>query len=209
MFLTIMGIVRIINTFIRGKRAGIIKVCIKPVAVIISSVPVCVMAILIGIEFSTASEARKDISEWEQLKGTEYSEYYTEYYNDFLYRHSGTEITDFDKFVGEQIGILQSRADHYTYGGVMLLLLMLLMLTSVFDKIFYLTESGIFTRLLKQPEEFFIKRREDMLDVYFKAPSDRTKPLISFKSTPGNLAKLGRFIEWEEVSEAYIGTEDS
>ena len=122
-------------------------------------------------------------------------------------QYDGIEITDFDKFVDEQVAAYQRYTNYYTHAGVITLLFTLLMLTSVFDKIFYLTESGIFTRSLKQPEEFFVKRCEGRLDVYFKAPQSITKPLISFRSTPDNLAALGRFIEWEDETE--IETENS
>lgn len=206
-FFIVKGFVDVIRTYIRGRRAGIIRVCIKPSAWIVSSVVLCIMAILAGFSFNSASDAQKSVSDWEKMRGAEYTEYYEEYYNEMLSRYSGTGITDFDKFVDEQIFVYQSRSDQYISAGITVLLLALVLLTMVLDKIFYLTESGIIVRILKQPEEFFVKRRENMLDVYFKAPSDRTKPLISFKSTPDNLAKLGRFIEWEEEAKADIGTE--
>lgn len=200
-FFIIKGIVDLIRTFVRAKSSGIIKACIKPLALIIPAASTCLMTAVIIWNFSYASKARETMAEWQQLKGTENVEYYTEYYNDILSRRGGTEITDFDKFVDEQIGICQGDVDRYTYVGIFLAGFTLMMLTTVLDRIFYLTGDGIYTRILKKPEEFYVKRRDGKLDVYFKLPQTDPKPLISFRSTPDNLAKLGRFIEWDEKAE--------
>lgn len=202
LFCIVRNIVRIPLTAARGKKFGILKAYINPRAIIVVAIALGIMSVFICFSAGRAADANGGIAEWEQLKGTEYTDYYTEYYNELLAGGSGVVITDFDKFVDEQTAVLRGRADSYVFAVVWLSLIALMLLTDFIGRIFYFTESGCIGRGMKKPEEIFIKRNGGRLDVYFElargVDPEKRKPFVSIKSTPDNLAKLGRFIEWEE-----------
>lgn len=196
------NIVRIPLTAARGKKFGILKAYINPRAIIVMVISLGIMSVFICFAAGRAAEANGGIAEWEQLKGTEYTDYYTEYYNELLAGGSGVVITDFDKFVDEQTAVLRERSDSYVLVVVWLSLMALMLVTDFIGRVFYFTESGCIGRGMKKPEEIFIKRNGGRLDVYFElargVDPEKRKPFVSLKSTPDNLAKLGGFIEWEE-----------
>lgn len=207
LFSIVKAIIKTIRTFTASRRMGIIKACIQPVGAIVSVVSTCAMVILLCYMCGRVSEAQNNASEWAQIKAAEYPEQYVEHFSSILSSSIGTEITDFDKFADEQISIYKTQAYYYTSICIVVLITAVLMFTSFFEKIFYLTECGLLSAVLKEPEEFVVRRGNKKLGVYFKSGPNSSRYLVEFRETPDNLAKLGRFIEWEEEAEADIGTE--
>lgn len=198
-------IIDIVSTYSRAKRNVIIKACINPRAALIVLIAVGLMSIGICVAFGKASDANENKGQWEQLRNTEYSEYYKEYYNEQIAGKSGIEITDFNKFVEQQIGRYSGIADIYIYTGTVCLVMTLFLLLESFNRVFYITENGCISYLLKEPEKLIAECYGGKINFYFEAVQERKKPLISFKATAENLAVLGRFIEGKEKNEVEDG----
>ncbi len=208
MFSIVKAVVKTIRTFIASRRMGIIKACIQRVGAAVSIVSTCMMVILLCYFCGKVSEARNNASVWEQVKVSEYPEQYMDYLSSILSSSTGTEIIDFDKFADEQISIYQNQVYNYTHICMVVLITAILMFTTFFEKIFYLTESGLLSVVLKEPEEFVVRSGNGKLGVYFRTGPNSSRYLVEFRETPDNLAKLGRFIEWEEEAEADTSAEN-
>lgn len=207
-FWIIRTVIDTVRTYLRAKRDGIIKICINPRAALIVLIAFGIMLTGIYIAFGKASDAQKSKEQWEQMRDTEYSEYYMEYYNEQFAKSSGTRITDFGKFVEQQIRAYSSRSYLFTYTGAASAVMALFLLLSGFEKVFYITENGCISRLLKEPEALTAECYGGKIKFYFKSVPDRAKPLISFKATAENLAALGGFIEKEEEKEDALRDSD-
>lgn len=195
------AIFKAVRTYLKSKKLGIIKACIQRAAVVVTVVSVSAFVLVMCVFWGEASQARNSAAQWEGIKGSENSEYYTEYYNDMLSGHRGTEITDFDKFADGQVIIYQNQAERYASLGMITALLAALMIAGFFEKIFYLTESGLLSAIMNEPEEFVVRTGNRKLGIYFKNGPNNTRYLVEFRETPDDLAKLGRFIEWNEEAD--------
>lgn len=152
-FCAVSIIVGIVRTFLRAKRNVIIKVCINPRIILIVLIAVGLMSIGICTAFGKASQANESKTQWEQMRNTEYSEYYKDYYNKEIAKSNGVQITDFGKFVEQQIKEYSNRADLFVYTGTASVVMTLFLLLMCLEKIFYITENGCISGLLKEPEK--------------------------------------------------------
>lgn len=200
-FWVIRTIIDSVRTYSRAKRNGIIKVCINPKVIIIFLAVLCFLLIGICIAFGKAADMREIKEQWEQMRGTEYSEYYKDYYNDELAKYSGTEIKDFDRFVEQQIRAYANDEDIFIHTGTTVVVMLLYLLMIIFDRIFYITQNGCIDRLLKEPEELVAECYGGKIKFYFKSVKNREKPIISFKATAENISLFGGFIEKDENNE--------
>lgn len=197
-FFDVRSIVKTIRTRARAKKSGLIKTYIYPAVLIVMLCCCTILATIAFTSFNQAAQAKKSSTEWEQLRSVENEDYYLDYYNELLAKNGGTQITDFGKYTEFQIKTYSNRARSFTDASIWTLYLIVMLLVFGLEKVFYITEAGCVTQILKEPEEIIAQRRDDKIDLYFKSVTDREKPLISFKATPKNLADLGRFIEWDD-----------
>lgn len=197
-FFLIRESVMIVRTFISARADGIIKVCINPIG---AAVSIVVVGILVGVMclcFNQASLAHGSMEEWKQLRGTEYAEYYKDYYNQTYYENGATQITDFNKYVEQQISAFRSDYNSNRSTGIMLAVFALDSFLVGLSKVFYITRSGCFTRVVNKPQEITGECVRGRIRIYLKEAPDQRNMLIGFKATAENLALLGKFIEQEK-----------
>lgn len=201
--------VMIVRTFIRARRDGILKVCINPVGAVVSIVTVGLLVGVMCVFFSQASLARNSMEEWKQLRGTEYAEYYKDYYNEMYYENGATQITDFDKYVEQQISAFKRDFNNNAYIGITMAILALdAFLITLSSKVFYITQTGCISRLLKKPEEIIGEYTRGRIRLYLKEDPKENNLLISFKATAENLMLLGKFIEQEKEDQSNCDMEE-
>lgn len=165
---------------------------------------VAVVGLLIGVMcsfFGQASLARTSMEEWKQLRGTEYADYYMDYYNQ-MYSNGATQITDFDKYVEQQIYAFSKQVNSNTYLGILMAVLALDAFLIGLSKVFYITRSGCFTRVLNKPQEIMGECTGGRIRLYLKEVPKENNLLIGFKATAENLALLGRFIEQKKEDQS-------
>lgn len=200
-FFIIRESVAVVRTFISAREDGIIKTCINPIGAVVSIVAVGLLVGVMYFFFSQASSARNSMEEWKQLRGTEYAEYYKDYYNE-MYGNGATQITDFDKYVEQQISAFKRHFNSNTYIGITMAVFALDAFLVGLSKVFYITRSGCFTRVVNKPQEITGEYTGGRIRLYLKEVSKGNNLLIGFKATAENLALLGRFIEQEKEDQS-------
>lgn len=189
--------VMVVRTFVMARKDGILKTCINPIG---AAVSIVVVVLLVGVMcyfFGQASSAHGSMEEWKQLRGTEYAEFYKDYYNE-NYGNGATQITDFDKYVEQQISIFKRHFNNNTYIGITMAIFALDAFLVGLSKVFYITRSGCCTRVVNKPQEITGECMRGRIRLYLKENPKVNNLLIGFKATAENLALLGRFIEQEK-----------
>ncbi len=199
-FSIIRGTVTLVRTYIKARNEGIIKVCINPISAVISIFIVALLLAVMCYFFHQAGLARSSEEEWKQLRGTEYADWYKDYYNEH-YSNGATQITDFNKYVEQQVLYFSSHADRAAYSAALMASLALDSLLIGLLRIFYITPTGCVNSVMKKSGEVTASVINGRIRLYLKESPDSTTPLISFKFTAENMALLGRFIERKEESE--------
>lgn len=206
-FSIIRGSVVLVRTFIRARNEGIIKACINPISAAIS---IFILGLLLAVMcycFNQAALARSSAEEWKQLRGTEYADWYMDYYNEH-FSNGATQITDFNKYVEQQVHSFSAHADRSTYSGALMAVLALDSFIIGLARIFYITPSGCVSTVMKKTGEVTGSIIRGRIRLYLKESSDCTTLLASFKFTAENMALLGRFIEREKKLEIRKATPD-
>ena len=201
-FFLIRESVMIVRTFISARADGIIKVCINPIG---AAVSIVVVGILVGVMclcFNQASLAHVGMEEWKQLRGTEYAEYYKDYYNQTYYENGATQITDFNKYVEYQIASFKKDYDSRTHSGILLAVFALDAFLVGLSKVFYITRSGCFTSVVNKPQEITGECVRGRIRIFLKEAPKEKNFLMGFKATAENLMLLGKFIEQEKEDQS-------
>lgn len=199
-FSIIRGSVVLVRTFMRARNEGIIKALINPISAAIS---IFILGLLLAVMcycFNQAASARSSAEEWKQLKGTEYADWYMDYYNEH-YSNGATQITDFNKYVEQQVNYFSVHSDRNTYYGALMAVLALDALLVGLARIFYLTQIGCVSTVMKKTGEVTGSIFRGKIRLFLKESPDCTTLLASFKLTAENMALLGRFIEREDKNE--------
>lgn len=196
-FSIIRGSVVLVRTFVRARSEGILKACINPISAVISIFILGLLLAAMCYCFNQAALARSSAEEWKQLRGTEYADWYMDYYNEH-YSNGATQITDFDKYVEEQVHYFSVHVDRGTYSGALMAVLALDSLLVGLCRIFYLTPMGCVSTVMKKTGEVTGSIHHGRIFLNLKESSNSTTPLTCFKFTAENVALLGRFIESEK-----------
>lgn len=206
-FSIVRGLFMLVRTFIRARKDGIIKACINPISAVISIFVVGLLLAVMCYALNQSALARSSEEEWKQLRGTEYADWYMDYYNEH-YSNGATQITDFNKYVEHQVHYFSAIADRSSYYGALMASMTLDALLVGLCRIFYITSSGCVSTAMKKTGEVTGSIHHGRIYLNLKEYPNDTTPLTSFKFTAENMALLGRFIESENGSDDKVGDND-
>ena len=192
-FFSVTNVVRFVRKFISGKKVGIIKV-VAGWGVVITELMGIALIIVAVNRFSTAHSYREKAAEYRQtldevdriLSGA-----------DKVQRLSSSSLQENYAEVERAINELTSAARIANITGWYTLAFGIHELTLGLTSIVLITEAGIVWANIKLPEPFTAVYRDGNIEVDIKADFANKKGVRTFKGTPENLAKFGRFIEWE------------
>ena len=196
-FFSVANVVRFVRKFLLSRKVGIIKV-VAGISVIITEIMGIALIIVAANRFSVAHNYREKAAEYQQtldevdriLSGT-----------DKVQRLSSSSLQENYAEVERAIKELTAAARIANITGWYTLVFGIHELTLGLTSIVLITEAGIVWANIKLPEPFTAVYRNGNIEVDIKANLANKKGVRTFKGTPENLAKFGRFIEWETPEE--------
>ena len=192
-FLSVRSLVRFLRKFVKSKKVGIIKVVAGWGLIITEAVGIGLI-IFAANRFSVAHKYREKAEEYQQildkvdgiLSGA-----------DKIQHLSSSSLQENYAEVEKAIEDLTVSARLLNIFGWYLLMVGISEITSGIASIVLITEEGIVWTNVELPEPFTAVYRDGKIEVDIKANFANKKGVRTFKGTPENLAKFGRFIEWD------------
>lgn len=185
-----------IRTRIIAGRAGILKVCVSRVSLILE-VATCALFLFVGIGrmndaeryFRAARANEALLDSWDKITGSGYQQAAIK--TDTVSPESITKIRNSVQEYRETGGALRLYA-------IVLFALSFSDLASMATSFWYITEGGVVFGNFKMPEPIYAVLNGNKIDINYMAQLVNVKKLQSFKATPKNLAVFGRFMKWEQ-----------
>lgn len=195
--LSVRNVVRFMRKYFKSKKIGIIKVVAGWGVFIMEAVGAGLIIFAVN-RFSLAHNYRAKAEEYRQvldkvdsiLSGA-----------DKVQRLSSSSLQENYAEIEEAIEDLTVSARLLNMFGWYLLMIGISELASGIASIVLITEEGIVWTNIELPEPFTAVYRNGNIEVDIKANFANKKSVRTFKGTPQNLAKFGRFIEWETPAE--------
>ena len=192
-YLSVRNIVRFVRKYSKGKKVGIIKV-VAGWSVVITEVTGIVLIVVAVNRLSVAHNYRARAAEYQQtldevdriLSGA-----------DKVQRLSSSSLQENYAEVERAIKQLTTAARIAGISGWYALVFGIHELTWGIASIVLITEEGIVWTNVELPEPFTVVYRDGNIEVDIKANLANKKSVRKFKGTPENMAKFGRFIEWD------------
>lgn len=181
---SVKNIVRFIRKFNKGKKVGIIKV--------VAGLSTIIMEAL-GVGLIIFAANRLSAAHGYRVKAGEYQQILDKVQN------LSSSLPESRAKVEKAIEDLTESASLLNIVGWYLLMLGISEITSGIASIILITEEGIVWSNLKVPEPFTATYQNGKINVTIKADLANEKKVWTFMGTPENLAKFGRFIEWDET----------
>lgn len=196
-FTSVMALIKAVRSRIVAGKARIIKVCVPPAALAVQLIGAAVF-VFFGIGrlsaaqdyLRAADEAEMIMDRADGIIGDTFQRVKAKTPSERLSASSGEirkKIASYRQF-GEA---------NKTYATI-LFTIAATNLVLISSTVWYITEEGILMPRFKVPEPFCAKQNGNKIELHFIAQFKNATKVISFRSTPKNLAVFGRFMVWEQ-----------
>lgn len=202
-FTSVMTLVKAVRARTVAGKARIIKVCVPPAALIVQLIGAAVF-VFFGIGrlsaaqdyFRAADKYEATIDRLDGIFGGNYQQaaMKTETLS------SSESSTEIRKKIASYRQIGEANKTYAT----ILFIIAASDLVLIASTVWYITEEGILMPRFKIPEPFFAKQNGGKIELHFMAQFKNETKVITFKSTPKNLAVFGRFMVWEQEQNPQI-----
>lgn len=190
---SVYGIYKTVRARVVAGKAGIVKVCVNWIT-LIAQLAVCAFFAYFGINRMSAARdylrkadaAEALVNGVEGIVGSDYQQV------------SEKSISEKADNLRKQIAKYRELGEAYKTYAIVMLICAASELVSGAAAVWYITEEGIMLTNLKMPEPFYTVLNGNKIEVHFMAQFKNGNKVITFKSTPKNLAIFGRFMQWEE-----------
>lgn len=192
-FTSVMALIKAVRSRIAAGKAGIIKVCVPPAALIVQ---LLCAALLVFFGIGRLSEAQ------DYLRAADEAEMIMDradgIIGDTFQRVSEKTPSERSAEIRKKIASYRQFGEaNKTYAAV-LFTIAATNLVLISSTVWYITEEGILMPRFKVPEPFCAKQNGGKIEIHYMAQFKNETKVISFKATPKNLAVFGRFMKWEQ-----------
>lgn len=189
----IMIVVKVIRARVIAGRAGILKVCVNWVSLIIQ-LAACVVFVFFGVNrYSQAEKLLRAARQNEMIAGRLNGINDGDYYHAAMKTENRQASLNTDQIQSNIIALRKNSRAYKAFSFFCFTLAFseLLFSTSAF---WYITNAGVVLVNFKMPEPFYASLNGDKIDINYMARLANVNKVKSFKATPKNMEIFGRFI---------------
>lgn len=198
-FFTVIALINAVRSRITAGRAKIIKTCVPPAALIVQLLAASLFTFFGVGRLSTARDylrkadaAEALINGVDGIIGNDYQQV------------SEKSISEKAAEIRKQIAKYRQVGEAFKTYAIILFTLASSDVALIFSTVWYITEEGILMPRFKVPEPFYAKQNGNKIELRYTAQFKNDTKVITFKSTPKNLALFGRFMVWEQEQNPQI-----
>lgn len=192
-FTSVMTLVKAVRARAVAGKARIIKVCVPPAALIVQLISAAVF-VFFGVGrmsaaqdyFREADVAEALVNGVDGIIGSDYQQV------------SEKSISEKAAEIRKQIAKYRQVGEANKTYATILFIIAASDLILIVSTVWYITEEGILMPRFKVPEPFYTVLNGSKIELHFMAQFKNGNKVITFKSTPKNLALFGRFMQWEQ-----------
>lgn len=194
----VRSIVGFVNARAKARAAGGVKIYVRTPLVVVDTIACAVVLGLSVKQFSESARYRRSAEEYELLKT---SAGYADYLKDAIAERDGVNVTDPQKYIENYIDRLNGNAEDELVLGISYVVFALFVVSLSLGAIWFFTDEGVIFMRWKAIEPITAVRMNGHIVINVSVQLKDGSTLLVVKDDPKNLARFGRYIEWENETE--------
>lgn len=194
---SVYGIYKTVRARVVAGKAGIVKVCVNWVPLIIQ---LTVCALFAGFGINRMNEAQKYLRAADKYEAIidRLDNIIGDTFQQVAEKAPSESLSESSEEIRQKIAKYRELGEANKTYATILVIIAVSELVSGAAAVWYITEEGIMLTSLKIPEPIYTVLNGNKIELHFVAQFKNANKVITFKSTPENLALFGRFMKWEQ-----------